>query len=166
MAKPARITKQNKPNIAMAKPARKTKKEKQARKTRKEKPARITKQNKLTNKTVQRARPDRKIPSNPRHLHGPFLFTGPTHGPDPWSPDHSPKRWPLKLSLPGQLELRVPVRENGKWKWKTKNPPSPTKGDTRNGLSQKLSQNHFATFLKIYHIYNIQIRKGSKITNI
>jgi len=45
----------------------------------------------------------------PRHLHGPFLFTGPTHGPDPWSPDHSPRRWPLKLSLPGQLELRVHI---------------------------------------------------------
>ena len=45
----------------MAKPARKTKKEKQARKTRKEKPARITKQNKLTNKTYNAlARPEVK----------------------------------------------------------------------------------------------------------
>ena len=114
----------------MAKPARKTKKEKQARKTRKEKPARITKQNKLTNKTYN-ALGQIGRSFYPRHLHGPFLFTGPTHGPDPWSPDHSP----LKVSLPGQLELRVPVRDA---QLKNEKPTVPQLRGTR--------QNHFATF--------------------
>ena len=78
-------------------------------------------------------------------------------GPDPWSPDHSPRRSAYNARVQGpQLELPQ----------KTHRPP--TKGDTRNGLSQKLSQNHTFCYLfwKIYDIYNIYMRKGSKIIEI